>query len=141
MVGSAGCGDGNRQGTAVTAVTGRACEGGARRARSVATVHAFDHDVVAAPFADGYLATAVSAPISPVIVVTISPIVIVPIIIATFTLTPAVRSDTDVQLSERDRRFGREGVTSVLGGCRKNPYCARDCSDKRQFPHSNLLLF
>jgi hypothetical protein len=103
-------------------------------------VHAFDHDVVAASFADDYLATAVSASISPVIVVTISPIVIVPIIIAAFTLTPAVRSDTEIQLSEHDRRLGRDSTSSVFGGCGDSPHCGRDGGDKRQFSHANLLL-
>jgi hypothetical protein len=45
-----------------------------------------DHDLVAAPFADGHVATAL-APISPIV------------IIAIFTLAPAVGPDTDVQLS------------------------------------------
>jgi hypothetical protein len=71
-------------------------------------VLASNHDLVAAPFADGHLATPVSASISPVVAVTISPIAVVPIIIPTFTLSIdslAVWSDTEVQLSERDRRF------------------------------------
>src|SRR5215475_1628932 len=109
-------------------------------ARSVATVHVSDHDLVAAPFADRHLTTVVSS-ISPVIVVTISPIVVVAIIIATFTVGAlAVGSDTDIQLSERDRRFGRDSITSVFGRCRKSPHYARDGGDKRQFCHSNLLL-
>jgi len=54
-----------------------------------------DHDVVAAPFADGHIATVISASISPIIA-TVSPIVI-PIKIATFALTPAVGPDTDVE--------------------------------------------
>jgi hypothetical protein len=109
-------------------------------ARSVATVDASDHDVVAAPFADGHLATTISASISPVIVVTISPIVIVPIIIAAFALTPAVGSDTEIQLSERDRRFGRDRITSIFGERGDSPHCGRDSGDMRQFSHSNLLL-
>jgi hypothetical protein len=95
---------------------------GAAGLRSVTTAYVLDHDFRAAPFADGHIATAVSTSISPIVV---------PIKIATFALTPAVGPDTDVQLSERDRGFGRDGVASVFGGCRKNPYCARDCSDKR----------
>jgi hypothetical protein len=130
----------SHRGAAATAVTSRACERGARRAQSVATVHASDHDVVAAPFADGHLATAVSASISPVIVVTISPIVIIPIIIAGFALTPAVRSDTEIQLSERDRRLGRDRISSIFGECWEGPHCARDGDDKRHFSHANLLL-
>jgi len=102
-----------------------------RHLRSVTTTYMPDHDVVAAPFADGHIATVVSASISPIVV---------PIKIATFALTPAVGPYTDVELSERDRRFGRDSITSVFGGCRKNPHCARDGSDKRQFSHSNLLL-
>src|SRR5467141_2454963 len=102
--------------------------------------HTPDDDLIAAPFADGHIATMVSASISPIIVVTISPIVIVPIIIATFTLTPAVGSDTEVQLSERDRRLGRDRITSTFGKCWESPHCASDGGDKRQFSHSNLLL-
>jgi len=68
-----------------------------------------DHDVVAAPFADGHIATVISASISPIIVATVSPIVI-PIKIATFALTPAVGPDTDVELSECDRRFGQDSI-------------------------------
>jgi hypothetical protein len=98
-----------------------------------------DHNLVAAPFADGHIATVVSASISPIIVVTISPIV-VPIVIATFTLTPAIGTGTEVKLSERDRRFGRDGITSVFRECWESPHCARDGGDKRQFSHSNLLL-
>src|SRR5262249_27092241 len=126
------------RGATVPAAHGRAVERGPRR--SVATAHTPDYDLVAAPFADGHVATMVSASISPIIVVTISPIVIVPTIIATFTFTPAVRSDTEVQLSERDRRFGRAGITSIFGECWESPHCASDSDDKRQFCHSNLLL-
>jgi hypothetical protein len=67
-----------------------------RRLRSVTTAYMLDHDVVAAPFADGHIATVISASISPIIVATVSPIVI-PIKIATFALTPAVGPDTDVE--------------------------------------------
>jgi hypothetical protein len=88
-----------------------------RHLRSVTTTYMPDHDVVAAPFADGHIATVVSASISPIIVAPVSPIV-VPIKIATFALTPAVGPYTDVELSERDRRFGRDSITSVSGGCR-----------------------
>jgi len=62
-------------------------------------VRAFNHDLVAPPFANRHIATAVSASISPIIVVTMSPIVVLPIIIATFALSVgslAVRSDTEV---------------------------------------------
>jgi len=67
-----------------------------RHLRSVTTAYMLDHDVVAAPFADGHIATVISASISPIIVATVSPIVI-PIKIATFALTPAVGPDTDVE--------------------------------------------
>src|SRR5262249_2307708 len=110
------------------------------RSRSVATAHTPNHDLVAAPFANSHIATEVSASISPIIVVTISPIVIVPIIIiATFTLTPTLGSDTDVHLSERDRRLGRDRITPIFGECWESPHCARDGGDKQQFSHSNLL--
>jgi hypothetical protein len=89
-----------------------------------------DHNFVAAPFADGHIAAAsVSA--------SIAPIVVVAIIIATFAFpvdsvsVAAVGSDADVQLSKRDFRFGRDGITFVSGGCRKSPQCARDASDKQ----------
>ena len=72
-----------------------------RHLRSVTTTYMPDHDVVAAPFADGHIATVVSASISPIVV---------PIKIATFALTPAVGPDTDVELSECDRRFGRDSI-------------------------------
>src|SRR5215469_12714234 len=114
-------------------------ERGAHRSRSVAAVHTPDHDLVAASLADGHVATAAS--ISPVLAVAISPVVVIPIIIATFTVGPlAVGSDTEVQLSERDRRFRGDSITSVFGGCRNTPHYARDGGDKRQFSHSNLLL-
>src|SRR6266566_9042896 len=96
------------------------------RSRSVATAHTPDYDLIAAPFADGHIATMVSASISPIIVVSMSPIVIVPIIVATFTLTPAVGSDTEVQLSERDRRLGRDRINSTFGECWESPHCASD---------------
>jgi hypothetical protein len=95
-----------------------------------------DHDLVAAPFADRHVATtSFSIPISPIVVATISPIVIVATIVATITLT-AVWSNAEVKLSKRDFGFGRD----ISGGCRENPHCARDGGDKRQFSHSNLLL-
>jgi hypothetical protein len=144
MLGRAGCGDAespSHPGAAVTAVTKRACKTNVHvrevpAAQSVATVDASDHDVVATPFADGHLATAISASISPVIVVTISTIVIVPIIVAAFTLTPAVRSDTEIQLSERDRRLGRDRISSIFGKCGDSPHCARDSGDNTN-PHKN----
>src|SRR5262249_51790001 len=111
--------------------------------RLVATAHTPDHDLVAAPFADSHIATAVSASISPIIVVTISPIIVVAIIVTTFTVDSlaAVGADAEFELSERDDRRGRDCITSLSGGCGKNPECARDGGDKRQFSHSNLLLF
>jgi hypothetical protein len=108
------------------------------RLRSVATPHVPDDDLVAAPFADGHIAAVVSAPISPLIAVAISPIVNT-IIIATFTLAAAVRSDADIQLSKRD--FGlRTNNPSISSGCRESPHCGCNGGDKRQFSHSNLLL-
>jgi hypothetical protein len=95
--------------------------------RSVATSLTPDHDFVAAPFADGHIATVVSASIPPITAVTISPIVVVPIEIAAFTLAvnsfAAVGANTEFELSERGGRFGN---TSVFGECRKSPHCARD---------------
>jgi hypothetical protein len=112
-----------------------------RRSRSVATALTPDHDLIAAPFADSHITTMISTSISPIIVVTISTIVTVLTIIAAFTLTPAVGSNTHVQLGERDRRLGRARITSGFGACRESPHCASSGgSDKRQFSHSNLLL-
>jgi hypothetical protein len=86
-----------------------------------------DHDVVAAPLADGHIAAVVSASISPILIT---------IIIATFTVMPAaVRSDADIQLSKRDFGFRRDGIPSISGGCRKNPHCACNGGNKRQFSH------
>src|SRR5262245_39468922 len=84
------------------------------RLRSVAAALTPDHDLVAAPFADRHIATtSFSVSISPIAVATISPIVIVTTIVATVT---AVRSDTELELSERDVRLERASFTSVSGG-------------------------
>jgi hypothetical protein len=92
-----------------------------------------DHDLVAAPFADGHVA-AVLASISPIVV-------IVATIIATFALAAAVGPDTDVQLSQRDPGLGGESTTSAFGGCRKNPDHARDGGDKCHPSHFDLLVW
>src|SRR5579871_1056619 len=85
---------------------------------------------MAAPLADGHLAAALS--------VTVSPVIIVPTKIATFTVSPAVGPDTNVHLGERDRRrrCGEIRITCVFGGCRKSPYCGGNGGNKQQLSHS-----
>jgi hypothetical protein len=83
--------------------------------------------------------------ISPIIAVTISPIVIVPtviLIMATFTVgSLAVGPYTEVQLSERDRGPGGKSIASVFGECRNSARDAGDGGDEKcQLSHSNLLL-
>ena len=83
-----------------------------------------DHNFVAAPFADGHVATA-----------SISASLVVAIKITTFTADPvsiaAVGSNADVQLGKPDFRFGRTAINSVFSGCRKRLQRARDGSGKQ----------
>jgi hypothetical protein len=73
-----------------------------------------DHNLAAAPFADGHIATAsVSASIVVAIKITTFAFTVGPVSVA------AVGSDADVQLGKRDFWFGRTGIISVLGGCRQ----------------------
>jgi len=97
-----------------------------------------DHDLAAPLFADRHVTTGSVSIVAPIVAMTIAPIVR-PIIIATFTITPAVGSDAEVQLSNRDLGLGRD-IHSIPGGCRQNPRRARDGGDKRKFSHSHFLL-
>jgi hypothetical protein len=83
---------------------------------------------IAAQIADRHVTTDAALIVVPIVHVKTAPIVIAIVI-------TAVGSDTDVKLSECDRRFGRD-VASVFGECRENPQRARNGDDKRQFSHS-----
>src|SRR5215813_11267374 len=106
--------------------------------RSVTAGRMLDYDLAAPLFADRHVTTGSVSIVAPIVAMTIAPIVR-PIIIATFTITPAVGSDAEVQLSNRDLGLGRD-IHSIPGGCRQNPRRARDGGDKRKFSHSHFLL-
>jgi hypothetical protein len=99
-----------------------------------------DYDLFPAVFADCNIATSSASIVAPIVTQTVAPIVIVATFALAVSVVAAAGSDTEVQLSECDGRFGSNTRTSILGGCWKNPHCARDGSDKRQFSHSNFLL-
>jgi len=101
---------------------------------SVATTFMPDHDLASALFAERHVTTDSASIVAPIGAVTKAPIVIVPLIIATFTL--AVGSDTEVELSKRDFGFGSDRIPPVFGGCRETPHCASDGGDEWQFSHS-----
>jgi hypothetical protein len=107
--------------------------------RSVATALMPDHNLVAAPFADGHVTTGSVSVVAPIVTVTIAPIVIVATVVTTLAVDSvsftAVRSDTELELSERDVGFRRDCTTSISGECRESPHCARDGGDKWQFSH------
>src|SRR5215467_13605326 len=110
----------------------------AGHSRSVTAAHMLDHDLAAPLFADRHVTTGSVSIVAPIVAMTIAPIVR-PVIISTFTVTPAVGSDAQVQLSNRDRGLGRD-IHFIPGGCRQNPRRARDGGNKRKFSHSHFLL-
>jgi len=101
---------------------------------SVATTFMPDHDLASALFAERHVTTDSASIVAPIGAVTKAPIVIVPLIIATFTL--AVGSDTEVELSKRDFGFGSDRIPPVFGGRRESQHCASDGGDEWQFSHS-----
>ena|SRR5215467_10253534 len=92
----------------------------ATRSQSVATAHMPGHPV-AAQIADRQVTTDAALVEVPIVNLKTAPIIVAIVIAAT-------KSNTDLKLSERERRFGRDGA--IVSECRESPKGARDGDER-----------